>query len=167
VIVGDILVMRFEYSLMAFKLSPAKPELLWENRHVGDERGGTPVVCNNSVFMLGGHDRICCLDLRTGESKWEEKLPLHNESFSQVVADGKVYSHFFHGGPWRGATIMFRATPDKFEQLGVFQSPESRVAYFVTQTIAGGKMFVRLVDTIACYDLTEARQDAASSSEKP
>jgi hypothetical protein len=69
------------------------------------------------------------------------------------VFGGKAFCCHYYDAD-RGArlhpTIMFRATPEKFEKLGVFKEP---VAEFVMPTVAGGRMCLRLKDTIACYDL--------------
>jgi hypothetical protein len=46
--------------------------------------------------------------------------------------------------------LMFKANPAKYEELGQF---DAGVVECSSPTIAGGKLFVRAIDGIACYDL--------------
>jgi len=48
---------------------------------------------------------------------------------------------------------MLQANPEKFVSLGAF-SPG--VAMMSSPAVANGKLYLRLLDGVACYDLTEA-----------
>ena len=153
VIVGDVLVMRANAALTAYKLTPEKAVPIWSADY-GD-RGSSPLVYKDHIYTFGKGKEgygFYCLDLKTGAMIWKKEL-VYNETYSPVIADGKVICHYGTSDRWDGpgpATIMFRATAEKFEQLGVFNDTP---AEFVTPTIAGGRMFLRLKDTVACYDL--------------
>jgi hypothetical protein len=75
-----------------------------------------------------------------------------------ILADGKlivplVNCHNFHGGAVGQDLIqMVKATPDeKCVQLGVFNP--NALCSMTSPALAGGKLFLRLEDRVACYDL--------------
>lgn len=49
------------------------------------------------------------------------------------------------------AVRMYKPTPEKFEELGRFNPV---VANCTSPVIANGKLYLRLEDGVACYDLT-------------
>ena len=52
--------------------------------------------------------------------------------------------------------IMIKALPDKHKELGAITFPSVNrglALSFTSPTIAGGKMYVRLYNRIACYNL--------------
>ena len=60
--------------------------------------------------------------------------------------DGKLIGNCADG------TVMYRATPEKYEELGRFRS---NATICTSPAIVGGRMFLRLKDGVACYDLTQ------------
>jgi hypothetical protein len=71
------------------------------------------------------------------------------ESSSPVLADGKIIA-MIEETEDRFYVVMYRATPDKFEELGRFNPHAGPGA---SPAIAGGKLYLRLQDCLACYDL--------------
>lgn len=157
VVCGDIMLDTSYDFVTAFGLAPGKGERLWSRAPGSVNDGSTPVIYKGCVFQTGLRYNgfpIRCRDLKTGDMKWEGNG--HNECSSPIAADGKIYSVL--GDPFR--LIMFRATPEKFEPLGL-GSTQDRLPYGLTPSIANGKLFVRLTDCVACYDITAAGNPGA------
>ena len=53
----------------------------------------TPVIFGDNLFMIRDDGNASCLDLKTGEARWQERLFSDNVKVSPVVADGKVSLH--------------------------------------------------------------------------
>jgi outer membrane protein assembly factor BamB len=156
VVSGDILVGVG----CAFKITPEKAELLWkETKGIGFDPSASPVVYQDHLYQFhswyGGGDWYC-VDVKTGQMIWKDHSKLKNDCVcsSSVVVDGKIIH------PLGGAHAMevyqvemLQANPEKCVSLGVF-SPG--VAMMSSPAVANGKLYLRLSDGVACYDLTEA-----------
>lgn len=151
---GDIVVVHGD-KLRAYRMSPEKAELLWEMKSNTD-RMSSPVIYQGCVFWDGAYQTgFGCVALATGVEAWHEKTQTSHCS-SLVAADGKVFMNFgaFMHGYDTESVRMFKATPQKFEELGRF-SPH--VTICSSPTLADGRLYLRLDDAVACYDL-RARQ---------
>lgn len=147
---GDIVVVHGD-KLRAYKMSIAKADLLWEMKSNTD-RMSSPVVYQGCVFWDGAYQTgFGCVDLTTGAERWHEKTQTSHCS-TLVAADGKVFMNFgaFMHGYDTESVRMFKATPDKFEELARF-SPH--VTICSSPTLADGRLYLRLDDAVACYDL--------------
>jgi hypothetical protein len=93
------------------------------------------------------------VDLVTGRSVKARGLELRTKGFtSPVVADGKL---FVAGGLKSGWKLfMVNADPRDFRRLAEFVQADG--CDYVSPTIADGRMYLRLRDRIACYDLRAA-----------
>jgi len=152
-----------------FKLTPQKAELLWSKGGQYGDHIGSPLIYNDCVFDTGGVGR--CLDLKTGEIKWSESGFLKCDYATPCIVDGKViaYPQCFPGGEPFGYIAMYRPVGEKFELLSVFKPkfenliPGEKGDFchivdmnFVTSpAVAGGKLFVRMADSVYCYDLRQ------------
>jgi outer membrane protein assembly factor BamB len=96
----------------------------------------TPIVYGGLVYVLKNQGILTAWDLRTGEKKYEERLPgvVSGFSASPVAADGKLYLSSEDGD-----VHVVRAGP-RFEVIGVNRMDEAIMA---TPAIAGGLMLVR------------------------
>lgn len=157
---GDLAAIFNKGKLTAHRLSEKQGETIWSSTEVYDDRGGSAVVHDGLVYAVGGGYRNSgahCYDLKTGQLKWTEKYP-HTECTSAVLADGKVFAFAALKGKGHGTDmniVMFRATAEKYEQLGVLtcESANSTFNSLSSPTVANGFLYVRLVDAVACYDL--------------
>lgn len=128
-----------------YKLTLAGPELLWQ-KGFSDYEGD--VTFQDHLYMV-----YQCVDLKTGEVNWKGKLPW--TVAPPILADGKVI-----GQPegtvncWVGVAplVMFKATPEKYIELGRFNP---RACFMSSPAFSNGKLFLRLEDGMACYDLRE------------
>ncbi|MBI3830420.1 MAG: PQQ-like beta-propeller repeat protein [Planctomycetes bacterium] len=149
---GDVMVLHGD-KIRAYRIAPEKGELLWEANSSTD-RMSSPVIYRDCVFFDGAYQSgFGCLDLKTGAEKWRQKAQTSHCS-SLVAADGRIFMSFGalgHGYDTESLR-MFKAVPEKFEELGRFTP---HVTICSSPTIAGSKLYLRLDDGIACYDLTK------------
>jgi hypothetical protein len=87
--------------------------------------------------------------LKTGEIKWEAGSAW--ELHSTIAADGKIFGTRNIGGVYPHL-MMFKATPEKFELLGL---GKDIVAQGPSPSIANGRLYMRLRDCVACYDIAQ------------
>jgi outer membrane protein assembly factor BamB len=150
VVVGDTMIMRTRQALLSFKLTPQKAEQLWSTKVDADE--GSPLVYQDCVYITGGHcagQQVGCYDLKTGKLLWSHGMSADWREIrcsSPVLADGKIIAI----GNTSDA-ILFNASPEKYVERGRI-SP--KVADCTSPTVAGGRLYLRLEDCVACYDLT-------------
>jgi len=94
----------------------------------------TPVIVGGHLFSIRDDGMASCLDLKTGEPRWQERLFTENVKVSPVAAAGRVY---FTSG--RGNTVVVAAGP-KFEVLSRNELNEDTLA---TPAVSGGRVYLR------------------------
>jgi len=154
---GDMAVNFGKGRLTAYRITPQKAEKAWESEMKFDERGGSATIYHDHVYSVGGgyaNSGAHCHDLKTGELKWQQKYE-HTEGSSAIVADGKVFA-FRHERPQK--CVMFRAAPEKYEELGRIPGAPNPLNGLSSPAVAGGRLYLRLKNAIACYDLTGAEK---------
>ena len=145
---GDVMAVfssRPDVGLSAFKLTLTGAEKLWTVE--ATDRGASPVISNGCVFAFGGRGsgHGLCVDLKTGEVKWDQKVPGTVEISSPIAADGKIIAVV------GSALCMLEATPDEYRELG---RAELRIETCTSPALVDGKLYLRLQNGIACYDLS-------------
>src|SRR5262249_49847930 len=140
---GDQVLVHSDGNLLAYQITSQKAKLLWSKR-LGSDRGSSPVIYQDHVYVQGDFGARC-LSLKDGAQKWRT-LDLKGEVSSAVLADGKLI------GRANGSTVLYRATPEKFDKLGKFISDALHPS---SPAIASGKLYLRLADSVVCYDLAE------------
>jgi len=101
----------------------------------------SPVIHNGHVFFIRDDGMASCLDLTTGEARWQERLFSDNVKVSPVAADGKVY--FMSG---QGNCVVVKAEP----RLQVLATNELKEATLSSPAISGGQLFVRTDQRLYC-----------------
>jgi outer membrane protein assembly factor BamB len=163
VIAGDMLAMNEDSpSARVYRITREGATFLWGNE-VPDHRGASLLVHDGYVYSTAGRyfsTPLRCFDLLTGEEKWVG-IGDHGgnaEGTSPIMADGKIMAQIKdpdavaeRGGSW---TVMFRAAPEKFEELGQFHSEG---ATCTSPSIANGKLYLRQQYAVACWDIAEHR----------
>ncbi len=144
---GDDMVLYTNHKgtgILAYRLNLQGPERRWQL--AADDRGASPVIHGGHVYTIGGRykARARCIELASGKVVWEEKLP-STELASPVVVDGKLLV-----AVGRSHMYMIKADPAAYTLLGKARLP---LAGCVDPAVVGGRMFLRLRDGIACYDL--------------
>jgi outer membrane protein assembly factor BamB len=137
----------------AFKISPQGAERLWAQGNA-PYHPSTPIIYQDHVYLIDA-SVTRCLHLQTGAVKWTERKGVNYSS--ALLADGKVfaYQNLSHG-PMH--LMMYRATAGKFELLGEFHPPSAECS---SPALADGKLYLRLHDCVACYDVTAAGTSTA------
>lgn len=179
--------------LRCFEISPTAAKEAWQYQRVND-KGSSPVVVGGSVFAQG-EKRLACIDLATGDERWNTTLDLGTPQYTSLVAaDGKVLYAF-------DGLIEFAADPNefrpliaaKFDKTGLMATEathrrnlkldevekkdnglEESTKIFkrevgdqgplacTSPAIVDGRLYLRLRDRLACYDLRFDR-----TAEKP
>jgi len=101
----------------------------------------TPVISGGHVFLMRDDGNASCLDLKTGEPRWQERLTTVNVKVSPVAADGKIY--FMNN---QGNCTVVKAAP-KLEVLATNELNEPTLS---TPAISGGRLFLRTQGHLYC-----------------
>jgi outer membrane protein assembly factor BamB len=135
--------------LSAYRLTDKGPTKLWTLPEC--DRASSPVVFDSHCYAIAGGStghgaHLLCVHLDSGKVAWEEVVDFAEVS-SPVVADGKVFAVC-------GTFLwLLEATPEKYR---VLSRADYRIALCTSPTIALGRLYVRQVNAVACYDLRSA-----------
>ena len=146
-----VLTDKADLGLVAYRITPGGAERAWNIKNTTD-RGASPAIHDGHVYALAG-DRTVCVDLQSGRLVWEGR-PGKGDISSPALADGKLFA------PVGGFLAMVRAGRGEFEVLDKARIP---LAPCTSPAVAGGRLYVRTNEGLACHDLTAAAQaeDAA------
>jgi outer membrane protein assembly factor BamB len=107
-------------------------------------------------FLYGsGSQTVMCVEFKTGQIKWNDRSIA---PASMCYAEGLLYMHGEDGN-----VALIEATPDAYRERGRFTPPdqpkhnnqmEKAWAYPV---IANGRLYIRDLDTMWCYDIRAAK----------
>jgi len=132
------------HSFAAYALSPEGARNLWTKAFTARRYAGSPVI-------LGGHAyhfcsaRHLCVDLETGETKWE--VERQSNLSSPIFADGKFLVYENNGG----FLAMIDADPAAHRILGRAKVSGLGCA---TPALDGTLAVVRTKDRLVCLDLS-------------
>jgi outer membrane protein assembly factor BamB len=92
-----------------------------------------------------------CAELMTGEIQWKERSDVGGrQTLSLTAADGKLYMMYANG-----VVVLAEATPQEYREISSFELPDPddrpNWAYPV---VAGGRLFLRVGDSVHCYDVS-------------
>src|SRR4030095_12969592 len=93
------------------------------------------------VFAVRDDGNASCLNLKTGEPLWQERLYSADVKVSPVAGDGKVY--FMNG---RGNCTVVKAS-GKYEALATNELNEQTLS---TPAISYGQLFLRAGENLYC-----------------
>jgi len=99
------------------------------------------VIYEGKVYTIRDDGNASCLDLKTGEPHWQERLFSENVKVSPVAGDGKVY--FLSG---QGNCYVVKASPT-FEVLATNELSQATLS---TPAISHGALFLRTQDALHC-----------------
>ncbi|MCA9218997.1 MAG: PQQ-binding-like beta-propeller repeat protein [Planctomycetales bacterium] len=119
--------------LLAVNLNaPGTPEIAWQYGKQAPSMP-SPLLVGDEVYIVGDKGIVTCLDARTGEVHWTERLP-GNYSSSPLFADGKIYISNRDGQ----TTVL--APGREFQQLAVNQLDGAIMA---SPAAVGDSLYVR------------------------
>jgi outer membrane protein assembly factor BamB len=143
VVSGDHLVVLSsakQGGLMAYKLNAAVDGLeeTWSHTWVSRRKSATPIIHDGYVYLMGGEKHLC-IDLESGEIKWE--MDRKSDISSPLLETNGSY------------LSMIKAAPEAYEELGRAKLGGLKCP---SPAIADGKLFLRMPNGIACFDLRES-----------
>ena len=106
-----------------------------------------PVAYKGLLFWVADDGFAVCLDAKTGELKWRERLTGDHKA-SPLAADGKIYFLSLSGK----CTIV--AASDKFEKLAVNQIDDETTA---SMAVSDGRLYIRGKKALYCVGLADTR----------
>ena len=115
----------------------------WSIEFLARRYGSSPIIHEGHVYHLGS-ERHICLDLETGETKWERKAS--SSISSPLIADGKLLVYENRGG----FAILIDANPAEYKTLG---RAKVGALYCASPALVGSDLFLRTSDSVACYRL--------------
>src|SRR6185436_20140149 len=101
----------------------------------------TPLIYDGKLFFIRDDGMASCLDVKTGEPYWQERLFSANIKVSPVAGDGKIY---FMSGQGNCAVVKAAA---KLEVLATNDLNETTLS---TPAISNGRLFLRMDGRLYC-----------------
>lgn len=134
---------KVNYEAGKFSVEPGYKD---ENHNMENHTGG--VVCvDGYIYGFSDTKNWTCQDMMTGDVKWSDRsLPGKG---TIAYADGHLYCR-----SEKGPIALIEATPTGWKQTGRFNQPErsGKIAW-PHLVIANGKLYVRDMDNLFCYDI--------------
>jgi outer membrane protein assembly factor BamB len=98
-------------------------------------------------YLYGSDNaNLTCLDWKTGEVKWSDRSV---GKPSVAYADGMLYCRSENG-----PIALVQATPEGYKEVSRFEQPDrSRAQAWPHPVIANGKLYIRDMNTLLCYDI--------------
>ena len=116
---------------------------LWLHDKKNPQRVGSGVIADGHIYILNENGVAWCLDLKTGEKKWEERLGGRAwGSMSHV--DGKLYV-----SNQDGTTYVLEASPEDCKVLAENRLDELTRA---SHAFSDGQVFVRTYQHLWCIE---------------
>lgn len=131
-------------NLIAYRVNPgsAGPELLWSHDFLARRYGSSPIIYEGNVYHLGS-ERHLCVDLATGDIRWERKAS--SSISSPLLADGKLFVYENNGG----FIGMLAADPAEYRALG---RAKVGALYCASPALVGKRLYLRTRENVACYE---------------
>jgi outer membrane protein assembly factor BamB len=115
-----------------------------QNHHGGMIRLGKYIYCghghNNGLPM--------CIDMMTGERKWEKERGPGTGSAAVIYADGHLYFRYEDG-----EMALIEAKPDQYKLVSHFRLASVKGKSWPHPVIVDGKLYIRDQDSLLCYEL--------------
>ncbi len=152
VVVGDgraVAMGGFHGPAMGFTLggrgNVTQDNVLWHHTGRNPQRIGSGVILGPRMYMGNEPGTVECLDVASGEKRWEAKLPGGGRLWASLVcAAGRLYAT-----TQEGRTVVFAADPDRFQVLAVNPLDEPTNA---TIAVSQGQIFLRTNQALYCIE---------------
>lgn len=128
-------------NLIAYQLTAEGPKQLWVKNFLARRYGSSPVIHNGHVYHLGS-DRHLCIELKSGEIKWERKAS--SSISSPLVVNDKLLVYENRGG----FAHIILADPAKYRSLG---RAKVGALYCASPALVGSDLFLRTKESVACF----------------
>jgi outer membrane protein assembly factor BamB len=121
-----------------------EPETVWNKRTMQNHLS-TSVLFEGHLYGVS-QGRLCCLDFRTGEVKWD-KTGLGRGWV--IVADGHLIALGDHG-----ELFFAKATPKEYAEVSRCDVLDKDKLTWSAPVVSGGRLYVRNEDALVALDLT-------------
>ncbi|MBW8885274.1 MAG: PQQ-like beta-propeller repeat protein, partial [Planctomycetia bacterium] len=108
------------------------------------QRVGSGVIVNHHIYILNEPFIASCLDVRTGEKKWEQRLGTDKSWCSMVHASGRIYISN------KGGTT-FVLEPDE-KALRVLAENPLGEQIEASPAFSNGQIFIRTFQNLYCVE---------------
>ncbi|MBA4187949.1 MAG: polyvinylalcohol dehydrogenase [Planctomycetaceae bacterium] len=127
-------------------------EVYWKSE-MTNKHGGVVLVGDRLFGDRDDSGNPWCADFKTGKILWSRKGGKEGGegrgSASLTYADGKLYIRYSDG--W---VALVDATADKYTEISAFKVPNGKNNTWAHPVVAGGKLYIRELDTVYCHDVT-------------
>lgn len=147
-IAGDIVIAMCGYGGPAFAVKSGgsgdqTDKTLWLHPK-NTQRVGSGVVVDGYIYILNEPGLAWCLDAKTGEKKWEERLGGGQSWCSMVHAAGRLYV-----GNTAGTTFVLEANPNTCKVLAENKLDETMRG---SHAFSDGQIFIRTYRALYCIE---------------
>lgn len=119
---------------------------LWVSKNKNPQRIGSGVIVGDHLFMVAEQGIAVCIDVKTGEQRWEARMPGGGTYWaSTVLADGRLYAT-----SKARKMIVFAANPEQFEVLAENDVADGSCA---TPAFSDGEIFHRTFGGMICISM--------------
>ncbi len=120
---------------------------VYANKELSNKTGGV-IKIGDYVYGHADDKGWACQDFKTGEAKWHyNKLG----KGSLIYADNRFYLR----AEDKGTIALIEASPDGYKEHGRFEQPDrSDKKAWPYPVIAHGKLYLRDMDILLCYDIS-------------
>jgi len=115
---------------------------LWRHDDKNPQRVGSGVIVDGYIYILNEPGLAWCLDLATGERKWEQRIGGRTWASSSYV-DGKLYVIND-----RGETLVIRPSPERFDLIATNKLDGETTR--ASLAFSDGQIFVRSHEHLYC-----------------
>lgn len=117
-------------------------------KDLANKHGGVVLVGHHLYGDSEDRGILWCAELKTGKILWKSRAG-GKDSASLAAADGRLYVHQADG-----SMSLVLASPKGYKEVGRFTLPGAgERPGWAHPVIAGGRLYVREGDVLACYDL--------------
>jgi outer membrane protein assembly factor BamB len=114
---------------------------LWRVTQKIPQRIGSGVIVGNHIY-IPNEPSIACIDITTGQQKWEQRIPGHTFWASIVQSGDRLYAT-----SQKGTTFVFNPDPNGWKMLTSNDLGEKTNA---TPAISDGEIFIRTFNNLYC-----------------
>jgi outer membrane protein assembly factor BamB len=146
-IAGDVLAVqsrRPELGLVAYRISPAKAELLWKFPIDALRTQSSPILDEGHVYLMDDNNHYC-FEAATGRVAWQKHA--QTTISSPVLVDGKLLAVANNGN----SVLMIARDPKAYAELG---RATVRAQWVPSPSVAEGRLILRMKDRVKAWALT-------------
>ena len=137
----------YNHGCALIDISTPEPTLVWENKNMRSQMSG-PVLIDG--YLYGFDDKkLVCIDWKTGEQKWEEKIPKKGSlsaAGDKLIVLGE-----------KGLLSIAQATPQGYQQIASAQILDGRC--WTMPVLANGRIYARNAKGhLVCVDVQKKNE---------